>query len=179
MRPLLDYLLGLAPRLGALLLQGALGRPPASEFLEGSLELERLTGALTIEELAASLTQLALEGSTMAREADIAEWWQGADKVVQFTIYDGDGAGAAVLPLTGFELSFSVIQPCGSEVLRKSTGDGVTITAAAGGVLEVFLQDTDSEGLVPQRYRYELKRANPGLETVLAYGECRLRSRGA
>lgn len=77
--------------------------------------------------------------------------------------------------MTGWALSFMLKQ-------RATDGDAaalVTLTtptaiSISGAVATVNVADTDTDGLDPGVYAWELKRMDAGAETVLGYGRFRL-----
>jgi len=86
----------------------------------------------------------------------------GVDHEYVFTEADGN-------LLTGFTLSFMV-------KADKEDDDAaaiITITSItiAGAVATIQIADTDTADFDPDTYYWELKRMDPGAETILGFGE--------
>lgn len=113
-------------------------------------------------------------------------WFTNEDKTLRYTIYPAgttraaiDAGTATVANITGFGLSFMLKRDMGdldSDVLivKTSALSQITITGASG-LADVLLGDGDTENLGEGTYWHELKRIDPGLETVLSQGQVRLR----
>lgn len=105
------------------------------------------------------------------RETD--NWFIGEDKVFEYPV--ADAAGVAV-PITGWALEWALrYRPGDGAILTKTTGSGITITDGVGGVCQVAVADTDTDGLQAGRYWYALSRTDAGNEAVLAFGAAELR----
>jgi hypothetical protein len=97
-------------------------------------------------------------------------WFIGEDRTFRFTVFDETGA---VQNISGWTLEWVLRErPWGAQALiTKTTGAGITITNAAGGVCEMTLADDDTINLPPGTYFYTFRRTNAGSETVLAFGD--------
>jgi len=97
-------------------------------------------------------------------------WFRGEDKTLEFTVFQPDGTTPQ--NITGWTLAFTF---CDLQEVTKFTkttpsASGITITNPTGGVLEVFIPDTDTELLDAGKFKHELRRTDPGLEATLAHG---------
>lgn len=95
-------------------------------------------------------------------------WFRGEDKVLEFTVYQSDGE--TLQDITGWALSFDLCNSAFVSQINKTSGSGITITDPTNGVLQVAIDDVDTDSLEPASYRYELKRTDSGSESVLAHG---------
>lgn len=106
------------------------------------------------------------------------ELFSGKDRTLSFTITDSAGSAQAI---TGWAMQFTLTNindRSGTALITKTVGSGITITNGAGGICQVAIADTDTDGLVGSdapRYWYELARTDAGNEDVLAYGTVVLR----
>ena len=82
---------------------------------------------------------------------------------------------SSATPMTGWALSFRVKRnasdPDGDAVVTLTTPTAITIS---GAVATVKVADTDTDHVAAGPYVWELKRTDPGAETVLGYGAFRL-----
>lgn len=101
----------------------------------------------------------------MAREGLVDAFFAGNRRTLRFTVYNDDPGVAAgtKLSLVGLTAKFtlSTLFPDGSyaltALLQKATGGaGITITDAAGGVLEVTLDPDDTVDLAGD-YHFQLE----------------------
>lgn len=95
-------------------------------------------------------------------------------RTLRFTITDEDAGGSTPLDLTGYTAKWAISKEEGktTPILEKATGgNGITVTDAANGELEVALDPEDTVSLKPQAYYMELEvfdGSNDGL--VVATG---------
>jgi hypothetical protein len=106
--------------------------------------------------------------------------WQGTDQQFVFTIKNA--AETACVNITGWTLSFMA-------KVRSSDADVaavITETATISGtfnsdpavntqVATITIEDSDTTGVTPRLYQWELKRTDAGAETIEAYGTLDLR----
>jgi hypothetical protein len=109
----------------------------------------------------------------MSKDSPITQsdhWFTGEDRTLRFSVVDADGLAQNI---SGWTLEWVLRErPWGTEALiSKTTGAGITITNAAGGVCEVAIADDDTINLAPGAYVHTLRRSNAGAETVLAFGD--------
>lgn len=120
----------------------------------------------------------------MALRADItgdALWFRGEDKRLQFVVY-ADATRAAVVDASAFALSWKLTTAPGTAALvTKTTGSGISVSGTFNAdptlnaqVVEVAVDDTDTDGLTALTLWHELKRTDAGLEGVLAHGRATL-----
>jgi len=116
----------------------------------------------------------------MALRVDITSddrWFRGEDKRLQFVIY-ADASRAEVADASGFALSWKLASALGGTALvTKTTGSGISVSGTFNAdpalntqVVEVAVDDTDTDGLTTGTLWHELKRTDAGLEAVLAHG---------
>lgn len=101
------------------------------------------------------------------------EFFTGKDKVLQFTDTGPED-------ITGWALKWVLAKNADrTQVLAsKTTDSGISITDGPGGICQVTVADTDTEGLKGSEnpdYYHELSRTDAGNEDVLAYGTVVLR----
>ncbi len=107
------------------------------------------------------------------------DWFIGEDRTYEFTIYDGNSSGAAVVNITGFAFQWVLLDSTRTVLVTKTVGSGIMITDGSNGVLQVAIDDTDTDSLTAATtYYYELKRNDAGSEVVVAYGTVNLRPQG-
>lgn len=115
----------------------------------------------------------------MAARAEIAasaEWHTGTDHVFEVVVYQADGTTRQ--NLAGWSLSWLLkqghAQPDAAALVAKSTegspADGITVTNAAQGELEILVEAVDTRDIDGGRYVHELKRVDTAEESVLMYG---------
>ncbi len=105
------------------------------------------------------------------------EFYVNNDRVLKFMLTDDDNSGDP-LNLTGFTIvwAMSSISRKGivssTAVLEKKTGgEGIVITDAAGGLCEVTIDKADTASLAPNAYHHELEVIDgSGLCVVNAVG---------
>lgn len=116
----------------------------------------------------------------MAKTVNIGhndEFFTGEDKTVRFTVAQADD----VTPqdITGWTLSWMVKRKPtdvdASAVITKTTASGIQLTTPEQGICTVSVTDDDTTTLKAGLYYHELKRTNPGVETVLSQGTVTLR----
>lgn len=109
----------------------------------------------------------------MAIETNIGpddHYFTGEDKSLPFTITNAAGG---IQDITGWSLSWMVKRKKtnADAVVTKTTDGGIVLTLAVAGLCTVTVSDDDIAALVGGRlYYHELKRTDPGLETVLSFG---------
>jgi len=114
-----------------------------------------------------------------------SDWFVGEDKVFAFTIYQKTPAGVLTTTpqdISGWTLRWDMRRSdneADPAVLTKATGSGIAITSGPNGQGTITIDDTDTDTLAPRLYRHALKRADPGSETVLLYGNAVLGKRTA
>jgi hypothetical protein len=104
----------------------------------------------------------------MALKSDM-EAFSGNDLTLEVTATDQDGSA---LDLSGAQALIYAIgkSATGGALITKGLGSGVTVTDAAGGVLEVALSADDLEPL-NGAYYHELRLTNAaGKKSTLLYG---------
>jgi len=110
---------------------------------------------------------------------DTDGYWLGSDYSYVFTIKNT--LENACVDITGWALSFKVKRQAadhdGHAVMSKATGSGITIAGSFNAdpainaqTATVTIADTDTDVLEEGTYHFELKRTDPGAETILAYG---------
>ncbi len=109
----------------------------------------------------------------MSKDSPITKtdnWFLGEDRKLRFTVEDASGLAQDI---SGWTLEWVLRErPWGTQALiTKTTGAGITITNASGGVCEVAIADDDTLSLPPGGYFHTLRRTNAGAETVLAFGD--------
>lgn len=120
----------------------------------------------------------------MALRSDItgdALWFRGEDKKLQFTLYTS-AAQTAIVDASGFALSWKLaIAPGAAALVTKTSGSGISVSGAFNAdpdlntqVVEVTIDDTDTDGLSSLAFWHELKRTDAGLEAVLVHGRVTL-----
>jgi hypothetical protein len=115
----------------------------------------------------------------MSQLVVIDDWFQGEDRVFQFTVKDKLGA---IVNITGWTFSWEVrtYAAAGTSTLTKtSAGGGVVITDAPNGQVEVRIVRADTQAIAPADYQHALARTNAGAWTVLADGLARLSAAAA
>lgn len=98
-------------------------------------------------------------------------WFTGEDKRLPFTIYQSDGVTRQ--DITGWTLSYMVKRKKtdAAALLEKTTADDITLTNAAQGEGYVQADEADTAPILGGRLHWhEIKRTDPGLQTVLMYG---------
>lgn len=117
--------------------------------------------------------------ATQANITSVHELWTGKDYVLQFTVEDSDGVA---VDITGYAISWSMFPKLLTEgaatipsFAAKTVGSGITLTDATNGILQVVIDDVDTDVLVGTQtdipdYRHELRRTDSGSEAVLSYG---------
>jgi len=98
------------------------------------------------------------------------QWFRGEDKTLQFTITSD---GTTAVDISGWSLQFILCNLDGTTVFTKDnvvSGGGINITNPTNGVLEVDIDDVDTDPLLVEKFKYELRRSDTGLEAVLAHG---------
>lgn len=104
--------------------------------------------------------------------------YRGDTNVIEATVYQGETSTPQAI--TGAVIRWVLYSRIGQIVIDKSTGTGITITNAAGGVFEVQINPADTELLPPGTYRHEaeITDALSNVNTVLT-GTFYLRSERA
>lgn len=121
------------------------------------------------------------------------EWFRGESYSIPDAIKTA--AGVAV-NITGWTLAFTVrrgyinaagelIRPDGAGwdvtgedpdvLLTKTSGSGITITDAPGGVLTIAVTDTDTLALEVDDLAYDVWRTDNGSEALLTHGNLRVK----
>lgn len=99
----------------------------------------------------------------------------------QFVVEIRDGTETVAIDVSTWALSFMVKRRLSDAdvdaLITKTNAGGIVIAGVFSSDPVVNLQrvtitvaDTDTDAIVPGLARYELKRMDPGLETVLAFG---------
>lgn len=99
----------------------------------------------------------------MTTESQDIEMWSGDDLYQPFTITDGADTPAAI-DLTGATITFSAsrlktaspITFSGTAAITKTVGDGITVTDAAAGEIQLTLDPADTADL-KGAYYYEIE----------------------
>lgn len=122
----------------------------------------------------------------MAQEVNITkenEFFTGTDRVLQFSVVD---TSDVAVNITGWALQWGLwrypvtrsASGVTTALVSKTDGSGITITNGAGGVCQVAVADSDTDGLEGSDsplYWHELRRTDSGNEDILAYGTVVLR----
>jgi hypothetical protein len=86
------------------------------------------------------------------------EVYQGKDRIIEVTVYDGYGAP---LNITGSDFTWVVYRPTpGNIVLTKTTTSGINLTVPASGLMEITLAPQDTINLLGQ-YNHEGEITTP------------------
>lgn len=116
----------------------------------------------------------------MAIDRDITagdDWFTGEDKLLSDTIFQG--TTATPQDISGWAISFMIKRDARdadiAAKVTKTVGSGVTLTAPLLGQLSIAITDDDTSALKAGNYAYEIKRTDPGSETVLTRGTLTLR----
>lgn len=113
----------------------------------------------------------------MAIEQDITRddnFFAGEAKVLQFTIYKEDDVTPQ--PLAGWTIEWVLDGHHPLRVTKRSDGaGGITITDAPNGECEVLLTHEDTADWLNGTYAHEMRRVDPGSESVLVFGKAVLR----
>lgn len=112
----------------------------------------------------------------MAKESPITKedgWFAGEDKALRFTVVD---EAEAIVNITGWNFKWSLLMGSirGTEVASKTSGAGISIINAAGGVVQVVVAAADTHDLEPRTHYHVLSRTDSGNVQVLAYGSAEL-----
>lgn len=103
-----------------------------------------------------------------------SHFFTGEDKSLTFTIVDAAGVAQNI---SGWALSWMVkrrkTDADAAALLTKTTAAaGIALTTPASGICTVTVEDSDLVTLAGgQLYYHELKRTDPGFETVLSFGQ--------
>ena len=111
----------------------------------------------------------------MAKETD-ATLWIGTDH--QYVFHIQNEAETAAVDITSWKVKRSVSHADSEAVLTKTAVVSGTFNATPAVNTQratVTVADTDTDGLSARTYRYELKRTDNNLETILAYGALELK----
>jgi hypothetical protein len=96
-------------------------------------------------------------------------------------------ARTAIVDTTAWALSFVIKRrPTDSDmdaVFEKTTSNGGVVVSGTFNpdpgtntqVATVTIADTDTDGVLPGSYHWEMKRTDPGFETILSYGTVELK----
>lgn len=110
--------------------------------------------------------------------------WIGTDATFVFSVLNV--AQTAAINITGWSLSWMLKRRAGvadiDALLTKTvSGGGIVISGTYNSdpnintqVATVTIADTDTDALSARINRYELKRMDAGVETILAYGDIEL-----
>ena len=111
----------------------------------------------------------------MARDSNVGkdlDFFAGDDRTIRWTIFDADPLGTP-LDITGMNFQF---------VLKKNHDDAVALVSkpgvifdAANGLVDVTLEDTDTQDFAEDNYVYALRRVDAGDERVAAVGNFYIR----
>lgn len=145
------------------------------EALEGISELyEALDGISELYEALEGVSELyeTLEGCIDMPRIETKTLWLDNDKVYEGTAKNQDGT---VIDLSGASITYELTGPNTS--IKKTVGDGVTITDEANGMYEVWLTHTETASLMSgTRYNYESRLTDAqGRETTLILGSVSVR----
>ena len=110
--------------------------------------------------------------------------FMGTDKKYEFPVLNE--AETAAIDVSSWSFSFMVKtskeDADAAAILTKATGSGIAVSGVYNADpntnlqrVVVTIQDTDTDGATPGTRYWELKRTNDGVETVLAFGEMKLR----
>lgn len=100
----------------------------------------------------------------------------GEDKILPITIYQANKR--TLQDITGWSLSWQLkadVTDVAALLTKTTGGNGIVLTAPTSGVCTVTIADNDTDALAPGSYVHELKRTDPGSETVLCHGQFVLR----
>jgi len=112
---------------------------------------------------------------SMTTTAQNVTMWAGDTIVLEFAITDS--ATDADKNLSGSSIRWVMVGYTGIVVVDKSTGDGVTITNAVGGVFQVALEPADTEELPGGVYTHEAEVTDSlGNISTVATGEIMLKA---
>lgn len=93
------------------------------------------------------------------------EFWAGDDIGLSFMIRDEVGAP---IDLTGAEIELR--WKVGQTVAEKTIGAGITITDAAGGVMETGFSDIETQAMAEGSWRWDLRVTIGEATTLVAFG---------
>lgn len=93
-----------------------------------------------------------------------ASWYIGEDKVITDTISAGGSISGWTLRA---RLSRGPGQP---SIIEKTTGSGIEITSASGGIIEITFTAANTSSLEPGAYYLDVWRTNSGYATQLSVG---------
>jgi hypothetical protein len=134
--------------------------------------------------LVAELTAtIFLGASTMSIDAPITEemqWFVGEDKTLRFTVVD-DTPGHLPVNINGWEFEWMLREYADAPrpyVVKQMGPTGIVIQSAAQGIVDVLIQDENTEELPGGVFYHTLRRIDDGSSSVLAHGEAVLQ-RGA
>lgn len=114
----------------------------------------------------------------MAKQTAL-QLFQGEDRRFIFTVLDN--TETAAVDIAAWTLSWMLKRyksdPDGSALVTKTTGTGIAVSgvynivpATNTQIATVTVDDTDSIAVPGGLYAHELKRMDPGFETVLSHG---------
>lgn len=111
----------------------------------------------------------------MSKESHIAKsdnFFIGEDKQLKFTIVD---AADAAINVSGYALRWAIGVEGETPILIKTDGFTFEDDAGTNDRIILAIDDVDTDGLSPGRYKHTLWRTDDGLEQVLTYGDAYLR----
>jgi hypothetical protein len=82
-----------------------------------------------------------------------------------------DSSGSAV-NLTGYSANFEVRDKPGGKIIcsTASVGDGITITSASGGIIDILLSSTKTSNFTIPKAAYQLQISSASTKNTLLYG---------
>lgn len=94
-----------------------------------------------------------------------AGFFRGEDVTLEVTM-------SPVVSISGWTLIFVMRREHrdNTAIITKTTGSGITITNAPGGVFEVALGSADTLNLEPRTYVFDIQRSNSGSRAVIVIG---------
>jgi hypothetical protein len=106
-------------------------------------------------------------------------WFRGYHKVFEYTVRTRAGVAVDISDFAAFE--WGVYDPGAGRNATpkfpvKTLGAGITVTDGPGGVLQVTVEPTDTEAMVPTEYQQRLSGEDAdGLTDVLVVAKAVLR----
>jgi hypothetical protein len=104
----------------------------------------------------------------------------GDDHLLQFTLTSG-GSPFNLTGVLGVKWACAVLSGASlvlPATISKTLGSGVTVINAAGGIVQVAIQKTDTQNVVARTYRHNLEvTTSDGAETTFAEGDLILKQK--
>jgi hypothetical protein len=82
-----------------------------------------------------------------------------------------DSSGSAI-NLTGYSAKFEVRDKPGGKIIcaTASVGDGITVTSASGGVIDVLVSSSKTSNFTIPKAAYQLQISSASTKSTLLYG---------